>query len=148
MGSGGVAIAALPTVICFKVTFSDGLGGVIFVYYSLGYFLPNKELPILGEFSRRFRAFLCKKIFSHSGSWINIQRHVYFGTNNTISIGEGSGLGANFHLQNCNLILEDQVMTGPNITILGGGHKFERTDISIGAQGNYPKLNLTIGTGD
>ena len=27
MGSGGVAIAALPTVICFKVTFSDGLGG-------------------------------------------------------------------------------------------------------------------------
>lgn len=27
MGSGGVAIAALPTVICFKVTFSDGLWG-------------------------------------------------------------------------------------------------------------------------
>ena len=30
MGSGGVAIAALPTVICFKVTFSDGLGGQMF----------------------------------------------------------------------------------------------------------------------
>ena len=29
MGSGGVAIAALPTVICLKVPFSDGLGGVI-----------------------------------------------------------------------------------------------------------------------
>ena len=29
MGSGGVAIAALPTVICLKVSFSDGLGGVI-----------------------------------------------------------------------------------------------------------------------
>ena len=27
MGSGGVAIAALPTVICIKVPFSDGLGG-------------------------------------------------------------------------------------------------------------------------
>ena len=27
MGSGGVAIAALPTVICLKVLFSDGLGG-------------------------------------------------------------------------------------------------------------------------
>ena len=27
MGSGGVAIAALPTVICPKVSFSDGLGG-------------------------------------------------------------------------------------------------------------------------
>ena len=30
MGSGGVAIAALPTVICLKVSFSDGLGGGIF----------------------------------------------------------------------------------------------------------------------
>ena len=28
MGSGGVAIAALPTVICLKVPFSDGLGGI------------------------------------------------------------------------------------------------------------------------
>ena len=27
MGSGGVAIAALPTVICLKVPFSDDLGG-------------------------------------------------------------------------------------------------------------------------
>ena len=27
MGSGGVAIAALPTVICLKVPVSDGLGG-------------------------------------------------------------------------------------------------------------------------
>ena len=27
MGSGGVAIAALPTVIYLKVPFSDGLGG-------------------------------------------------------------------------------------------------------------------------
>ena len=27
MGSGEVAIAALPTVICLKVLFSDGLGG-------------------------------------------------------------------------------------------------------------------------
>ena len=30
MGSGGVAIAALPTVICLKVPFSDGLGGCHF----------------------------------------------------------------------------------------------------------------------
>ena len=29
MGSGGVAIAALPTVICLTVPFSDGLGGCI-----------------------------------------------------------------------------------------------------------------------
>ena len=32
MGSGGVAIAALPTVICLKVPFSDGLGGEYSLY--------------------------------------------------------------------------------------------------------------------
>ena len=37
MGSGGVAIAALPTVICLKVPFSDGLGGD----YSLTTFSSN-----------------------------------------------------------------------------------------------------------
>ena len=35
MGSGGVAIAALPTVICLKVPFSDGLGGGIFAWVSV-----------------------------------------------------------------------------------------------------------------
>ena len=29
MGLGGVAIAILPSIICLKLTFSDGLGGVI-----------------------------------------------------------------------------------------------------------------------
>ena len=29
MGSGGVAIAALPTVICLEVPFSDGLGETV-----------------------------------------------------------------------------------------------------------------------
>ena len=28
MGLGGVAIAILPSIICLKLTFSDGLGGV------------------------------------------------------------------------------------------------------------------------
>ena len=29
MGLGGVAIAILPSIICLKLTFSDGLGGVM-----------------------------------------------------------------------------------------------------------------------
>ncbi len=42
MGSGGVAIAALPTVICLKVPFSDGLGGVF--HGSTYYYDPIKAL--------------------------------------------------------------------------------------------------------
>ena len=33
MGLGGVAIATLPSVICAKLMFSDGLGGGRNVYY-------------------------------------------------------------------------------------------------------------------
>ena len=43
MGSGGVAIAALPTVICLKVPFSDGLGGGALVSARLCR-LPEQEV--------------------------------------------------------------------------------------------------------
>ena len=33
MGSGGVAIAALTTVICLKVPFSHGLGGKLYLHF-------------------------------------------------------------------------------------------------------------------
>ena len=36
MGLGGVAIAILPSIICLKLTFSDGLGG----YYCTGNYFP------------------------------------------------------------------------------------------------------------
>ena len=49
MGSGGVAIAALPTVICFKVTFSDGLGGE-------GYAHRTGNLPLYLIYNMRVRA--------------------------------------------------------------------------------------------
>lgn len=83
-------------------------------------------------------------IFRKTGTWINIQRHVYFGMNE-IEIGNGSGLGANFHLQNCSLVIGNHVMVAPNVMVLGGGgHKFDRIDIPIGQQGNLPKSKLEI----
>ena len=39
MGLGGVAIAILPSIICLKLTFSDGLGGYFFELE--GIFLNN-----------------------------------------------------------------------------------------------------------
>lgn len=115
----------------------------LFVYYIIGYHLPNRECPLLGEPSRRFRAFLCRQIFEAAGSWINIQRHVKFGKNRVV-IGNDSGLGENFILQNSELIVGNHVMTAPNIKVLGGGHKYEKKDVPIGQQGTYPKTSLTI----
>lgn len=48
MGSGGVAIAALPTVICLKVSFSDGLGGVISNLITFVIFITLSYLIALG----------------------------------------------------------------------------------------------------
>ena len=44
MGSGGVAIAALPTVIRFKVPFSDGLGGGTVLSYTSDGRMPYSAL--------------------------------------------------------------------------------------------------------
>lgn len=122
-------------------------GSIFLIYYLVAYHLPNKEIPFIGEFSRRIRSCIFKCLFSNNGKWINIQRHVYFGTNNKIQIGHGSGLGANFHLQNCHLLIEDNVMVAPYVTILGGGHIFVDPDIPILQQGCLPKSNLTICSG-
>ena len=58
MGSGGVAIAALPTVICLKVPFSDGLGGAFgFIVYCLFIFCskPPRSSSRHSSEERRFR---------------------------------------------------------------------------------------------
>ena len=47
MGSGGVAIAALPTVICLKVPFSDSLGGVITPFWRIQFRLRNKHNKVV-----------------------------------------------------------------------------------------------------
>ena len=122
-------------------------GGYLLAYYMIGYYLPNAEIPFIGSLCRRFRAFICKHLFVYAGSWINVQRKVYWGLNNKIRIGNGSGLGANFHLQNCNLTIGENVMIAPNVKILGGGHRFDDVTRPIGEQGNYPKSNLVIDDG-
>jgi len=35
-------------------------------------------------------------------------------------------------------------MMGPNVKVIGGGHRFDRIDIPMGHQGNLPKSSLTI----
>lgn len=127
-----------------KLNILRGGGICTILYYAIGYYLPNRNNPILGELSRRFRGALCRRIFARTGKWINIESHVYFGRNQ-IRLGEGSGLGSHFHLQNCELEIGDYVMIAPNVKILGGGHKFEHKNELIGKQGNYSKSQLAIG---
>ena len=54
MGSGGVAIAALPTVICLKVSFSDGLVGGERVGNLTSILFERRVIPTL-EVAKGFR---------------------------------------------------------------------------------------------
>lgn len=69
---------------------------------------------------------------------------VYIFGRNRVRIGNHSGLGEGFHIQNSELEVGDYVMTGPDIMVLGGGHVFKSKHVRIGSQGNLPKTKLKI----
>lgn len=118
--------------------------GYWFLYYAFAYHLPGHKVPFLGKFSSHLRSYLLRKVFPDSHHFINVGRHAYFG-HNRVKVGQRSGFGDYFHLQNASLTMGDYVMTGAHVTILGGGHRYEKKDVPIGRQGNFPKTHLVIG---
>lgn len=117
--------------------------GGYFLYYSFFFHLPSSQFPIIGKICRSLRRKTCRYILDSIGKNVNIERHAYWGCNK-VSIGDESGIGLNFHLQNCSLSIGNHVMMGPNVKVIGGGHRFDRIDIPMGHQGNLPKSSLTI----
>lgn len=55
------------------------------------------------------------------GKNINIQPHAYIGNGDCISIGDNSGLGKNFTVQNTILEIGSNVMIANDLLIIGGG---------------------------
>lgn len=107
------------------------------LYYGAARYLPKLL------FGKKLRYVCCKNIFKHCGNNVNIERGAYFGTGIEISIGDNSGLGINCWVPN-NLTVGNDVMMGPNVTILDRNHKFERTDIPIIRQGNTERKPTII----
>lgn len=99
----------------------------------------------MNPFFKRIRYNLCKRLFKHIGSNVNICSNVYFGKAENISIGNNSGFGKNFWMQNTILEVGDYVMMGQDVTILGGGHVFKDTTIPMGLQGDIGRTHLKIG---
>lgn len=83
-------------------------------------------------------------MFEKCGKNVNIENNAYIGNGRRISIGEYSGIGSRFFVQNTNLKIGNYVMMGEEVLILGGGHKTDRTDIPMGVQGNLPITDLEI----
>ena len=117
------------------------MGG--FLYYMFAYHLPSNFFPLFGKYFRKMRQLACSCCFDSMGENVNVERHAYWGLNQ-IRIGNNSGIGANFHLQNCSLFVGEHVMMASNVRIIGEGHCFDRTDVPMDAQGVLKKSCLTI----
>ena len=115
------------------------------IYYTFAYFLPSKSFPLIGGLCNSFRTALCRWIFDSCGSKPVIERRAYFGANNSIVMGDRSGIGNGFHLQGTHLVMGDDIIMAPNVTILGAGHRFMDRSVTINQQGNFDKTTLTIG---
>ena len=116
----------------------------LFFYYSIAQYLPEDKVPFLGRIANGVRVFLCHLAFDKCGKQIIVGRKAYWGFNR-IKIGDYSGVGTNFKMSRSNLIMGNYVMMGQNVMVIGGTHKFDRTDVPMCQQGSYPKTTLEIG---
>ncbi|MBB3700962.1 acyltransferase [Flammeovirga yaeyamensis] len=120
------------------------LNGIsLLLYYFFAKHLPDTPLPG-SNISMKFREFLCKNIFKKTSKLFKIHSNVSFGTGKNIEIGYNSSLNRGAWIGN-DTIIGNNVMMGPEVTILSGSHNFERTDIPMNEQGAPNRKPVIIG---
>lgn len=90
------------------------------------------------------RSRLCSKLFNGTCKSLNVEKGAYFGDGSRITCGDNVGIGMNFRTHNRNITFEGLLMMGEDVLFLGGGHKHDRTDIPMAAQGNLPTSPLCV----
>lgn len=93
---------------------------------------------------RKIRSGIAAGCFDHHGKNINIEKGADFGRGTGISIGDNSGIGVNCTVRGP-LVMGNDIMMGPDVRIMTGRHKTERTDIPMRLQGFLPEQQVTIG---
>lgn len=130
---GGAALIArtymlsptrLKATIFFKLRKLKG-GWATILYYIFAQFIPG----FIGKF---IRSFLCGKIFPYLGKNVNICTGTRFGKGSLITIGDNSGLGEGCYLVSMATIsIGKDVMVGPQVMMLTGGHAYDDADIRL-----------------
>ena len=111
-------------------------------YYGFARYLPASTSPMT-RWARKIRRLICRPIFDKCGENVNVESGACFATGGGICLGSGSGLGVNCSVHGP-LKIGDNVMMGPDVTILTHTHNIERTDIPMGLQGSIVK-EVSIG---
>lgn len=113
------------------------------LYYYLAKHLVDTPLPGSG-ISMAFRRFLCKRIFKRTNGYFKVHANVDFGSGINVEIGSGSSLNRGAWIGN-DTIIGDNVMMGPNVSILSGSHNFNSTLIPMTEQGATMRNPVVIG---
>lgn len=116
----------------------------LLLYYALARHLPKSTMPIFGKLASKLRRFCCKRMFASYGGKLNVEQGAYFGRGDDVRVGTLVGLGKNFTMHNCILTVEDDLMMGEEVMIIGGGHHFDDLNKPMGMQGAKEKTKLYI----
>ena len=114
------------------------------LYYGFARHLPKSTMPVFGKMASALRRFCCKRMFASCGEKLNVEQGAYFGRGDDIRVGTLVGLGKNFTMHNCILTVDDYLMMGEDVMIIGGGHHFDDLDKPMGEQGTKEKTELHI----
>jgi len=101
-------------------------------------------MPLLGRFIKKIKASVLHRIIPSISPTANIGVNVWLGKLDKIAIGDHSGLGNRFKMHNCYLTMGNDVMTGWDVQVVGGGHRTDSTDIPMVYQGDLPDSTLVI----
>jgi len=112
-------------------------------YYCIAKHLPDTPLPLSG-LSMRIRKMLARKIFRKAAKNFKIHADVDFGTGVNVEIGENSSLNKGAWIGN-DTVIGDEVMMGPNVSILSASHHFSDVTIPMTHQGATPRKPVIIG---
>lgn len=106
------------------------------LYICIAQWLPATDNAMFySKYIRKFRRYIARHCFDKCGQNVNIEKSADFGTGSGINIGDNSGIGLRCRVRGP-LEIGDDVMMGPEVVILSGGHNFNRIDIPMRLQGS------------
>lgn len=114
-----------------------------FLYCTFGKSLPASRVPVIGRLCKGIRGFFASRALCSCGKNVNVERNASFSPR--CEIGDNSGIGENAKLRG-RVIIGNNVMMAPDVVVYTSNHRFSRTDIPIGQQGNEDELPVYIGS--
>lgn len=115
----------------------------LIIYYSFARRFPTRPVPgwRVGYALRRL---LVKRIFDSCGDGVIIKCGAYFGTGSGIRVGHRAQIGDNSRIDH-SVDIGDDVLMGPDVVIMTGGHAYLDPETLINQQGAVPRKPVKIG---